>query len=728
MMKKIIVLLFVVMSVSIHIQAQKADSTLLVKIEKDKALASLEKKIIKGDKYFEASRFDEALDCYLEVLEKMPDSAEINYKIGNTYLQLLKPYKALNYFEKAEKSNYHNSQLLFQLARTHHLLTNYDKAIAYYFRYDSSLTIQSEKDVISKLISECNFGKAKMNQSAYEIYDAKDLNSEYPEYNFMQHGSRKLVAARKEKTIGNLRYPKDNKYYEDIYFLKGNRYINAGRTVNSRTHDAPVCFSISGDTLFIYKDNRNGDLYYSVFISDTSLARAKKIKIKGINTRYAETSLAVSPDSKTIVFVSNRPGGKGGKDLYMVQKIDSVNWSTPSNIDILNSPFDEEAPSFSLDGKSLFFSSKGHNAIGGFDIFVSNFQNGQWSTPQTLGIPINSTYDELFFRQYGDTSWFASSRESGLGDMDIYYALPRNASPVIGIDSVSTPFQTAISINALANDYDPEGKAIKLVDYQKQSYNSGFISLNNSNGEFLYTPAEGFFGKDEFVYAVSDGKNVVKGKVFIEVKPKELPMIEISGKILSNGRGVEGVKISVTNSKTNYDNTVFTDSEGNYTIKIKPDECYDITMYKQGYFNSMQYFNCPGLPQLKDMTEIEKIEVNKSLKLENINYPPGGFEVSPAIAKELDKTVAFLNENPTVVIEISSHCDSRGSAQKNLMISQKRADAASKYIISKGISPKRIVAKGFGEKKLLNKCSDGVICTEEEHAVNRRTEIKILSM
>ncbi len=124
---------------------------------------------------------------------------------------------------------------------------------------------------------------------------------------------------------------------------------------------------------------------------------------------------------------------------------------------------------------------------------------------------------------------------------------------------------------------------------------------------------------------------------------------------------------------------------------------------------------------------MEKVDCNEALRLDNLHYDLGKYDIRPDAYPELNRLVQFLKDNPEVRVELSSHTDSRASAEYNLKLSQQRADAAKKYIVSKGIAPSRIISIGYGETRLLNRCADGVECSEEEHQLNRRTEIKMIS-
>ena len=196
---------------------------------------------------------------------------------------------------------------------------------------------------------------------------------------------------------------------------------------------------------------------------------------------------------------------------------------------------------------------------------------------------------------------------------------------------------------------------------------------------------------------------------------------------------VAEVTITLLNKTTNEKIQGKTDEFGSFDFKVEPDRIYILKLEKEKFFAKTLMVSTQGVPagmfNLNTTYDLkmESIVMNKAIEIPNIYYDLGKATIKPEAAQELDKVVKLLTENPTIQIELSSHTDSRGSAAQNLQLSQQRAEAATKYIVSKGIDKLRIVAKGYGDTMIKNKCTKGVKCTEEEHAVNRRTEIKILS-
>ncbi len=192
------------------------------------------------------------------------------------------------------------------------------------------------------------------------------------------------------------------------------------------------------------------------------------------------------------------------------------------------------------------------------------------------------------------------------------------------------------------------------------------------------------------------------------------------------------VTVSLLNKTTNEKLLKKTDEFGSFDFKVEPDRIYILKLEKEKFFSKTHMVSTQGaavgminLNTAYDL-KMEAIVMNKAIEIPNIYYDLGKATIKPEAAQELDKVVKLLSDNPTIQIELSSHTDARGSAAQNLQLSQQRAEAAKKYIVSKGIMDLRIVAKGYGDTMIKNRCAKGVKCSEEEHAANRRTEIKVI--
>lgn len=288
--------------------------------------------------------------------------------------------------------------------------------------------------IIEKKINECNNAivlsatpkKVKISNPG------KSVNSEFVDFGpvFRKSDSTLFFTSRRPETVGGNTFNDQDEYYEDIYFASKKSTSwesakNIGRPLNGRKHDAVVGATSGGDTLFVYCGRNGGNLLYSTLDEDGKYLRPRKIG-NVVNSEFTERSLTMSPNQQFIVFErDNDPSGLGGGDLYQSRHLGNDEWSEPMNLgQPINTEFDEDAAFLAEDGKTLFFSSKGHNSMGGFDIFYSVRENGKWSTPKNMGTPVNSPKDDIYFNMSPkkDLGYFSSNRKSSMGQMDIFKA------------------------------------------------------------------------------------------------------------------------------------------------------------------------------------------------------------------------------------------------------------------------------------------------------------------
>ncbi|MEJ0033096.1 MAG: hypothetical protein WDO15_23390 [Bacteroidota bacterium] len=228
----------------------------------------------------------------------------------------------------------------------------------------------------------------------------------------------------------------DNKPWEDIFISskEGGKWtpaknigapVDIGAPVGTLNHESTTALSRDGNTLLIYKDENNGDIYVTSR-KTTSEPWSAPEPLEGINSTYAESSASLSTDGTTLYFSSDRPGGLGGFDIYMATKDSRGNWTKIKNLGPgINTPYDEEGPFIDYEGKVLYFSSKARKGMGGYDIFKSTLtdvKNNKWSDPENLGYPINTPDNDVYFvgSKDGKRGYYSSVREDGLGYADIY--------------------------------------------------------------------------------------------------------------------------------------------------------------------------------------------------------------------------------------------------------------------------------------------------------------------
>jgi hypothetical protein len=395
----------------------------------------VKKVFFKGDKAFEYGDYFSALGLYQSIYKYDSLNPELNYKLGVCNYNIRKfRQSSLKFFERSSASDFPETN--YYLGKLYHAKKEYQKAIDCftYYKYMMSGEEHTRKE-IDDLIAKCNTAKI-MESNVDRTLQVKNLgdtiNSEYPEYaplipaqeNFMIFTSRRKNEIRKETDpLGD--------YFEDLYVAKreGKTWLQPemmDSNINTAVHDAGTGLSADAERLLVYrtsKDLRSGDIYESNF-KDNKWSDPQMLGAIVNDPEYAETSACYSPDGNTIFFSSNRPGGYGGKDLYLVKKLPNGSWGAPFNLGPeINTEYNEDAPFIHPVGNILFFSSEGHENMGGYDIFKSTFDDaGKFNAPVNLGCPVNTVDDDIFFVLNTDASmgYFSSEREGGYGSQDIY--------------------------------------------------------------------------------------------------------------------------------------------------------------------------------------------------------------------------------------------------------------------------------------------------------------------
>ncbi|MDA3910163.1 MAG: OmpA family protein [Bacteroidales bacterium] len=445
--------------------------------------------------------FEKAIPYYLEAWEFNPNNAALNYTIGSAYWETAEKQKALSFFEKATTLNENVAKYLYlKLGQARHLNYKFESAIEAFNRYlrlNPKLSVE-EKSAVNKRVTECRYGMELIQDTVrVEIVNlGENVNTEYAEYNPMivSDGSKLLFTARR-KYIGNPIEPRDGKPCEDVWYAdKGEdgeweKSRKFGSPINTKRHDAVSGMSPDGQELFVYKavDKKGGDIFYSKLKGEKWSKPEPMPEV--INSEYHESKASMSYDGKTLYLVSRRPDDNFGvRDIFVSTMDAALQWSAPQNLgSVINTEYDEEGVFIHPDGRTLYFCSKGHNSMGGFDIFRSvKDSSGNWSTPENLGYPINTPGDEAFWAIASDGrhAYISSVRPDGFGDYDIYEVIfpePESIDEIQQIDVRLTLF------NGFVKDVktlEPLEAKIEIVDNETNEQ-IAVLSSNQASGKFI---------------------------------------------------------------------------------------------------------------------------------------------------------------------------------------------------------------------------------------------------
>jgi outer membrane protein OmpA-like peptidoglycan-associated protein/tetratricopeptide (TPR) repeat protein len=644
-------------------------------------------------------RFSKALPLYKKAYDFNPKSAYLNFQIGLCYLNSVDKFKALEYFKASFDLNPNkNPDIHYFIGRGYHLQSDWDNAIKHYEAHKNRLDTQNELAAVmevNKLIYECKSGKDLVKNPVRVWIDnmGKNINTEFPEYGMIMtaDASEIFFTSQRPTTTGGGKDEMVDQYYEDVYTSNKrdskdwSNSTNIGDPINTKGHDAPVALSPDGGKMIVYIDDKgDGNLYESKRVGNEW--SKPKIFNDEICSPYHEASAWYSSDGKRLFFVSERPtdnrGAPKDRDIFVsFWNEDKEEWLDVKRLpDNINTKYDEDGIFLHPDGKTLYFSSKGHNSMGGYDIFKTIQQkDGSWSEPENIGYPVNTPDDDIFFvvAANGRDAYMTSFREGGFGHNDLY-------------------------------------KVTLLGPIKEPILNSEDILLANSS--------------------VPVRANVIEPKV--EVTGSQLAILK---GIIRDDKTKEPLKanIELVDNETNEIIAEFSSDAktGRYLVSLPGGKNYGIAVKAEGYLFHSENFDVTQNSDYKEVEKIidlKKVDVGESIVLRNIFFDLNKYTLRSESEIELNRLTQLMLENPSLKIEIGGHTDSRGSAEYNKDLSKNRAKTVVEYLIDKGIDENRLEYAGYGEEQPIN--SDETISKmrlkseiEAAHQDNRRTEFKILA-
>ncbi len=386
-------------------------------------------KLNEGNQHIQNGEYGAALIAYLAADSINPSNADLNAKIGVCYLNTVSKAKCLTYFRLAHQIDKSISKRIdFFLARGYQLNSQWDSAMMEYKLALKSASAQ-DKDEINKCTNECLSGMDLCARPVKVTMEnmGDNINSPYSDFRPLvsADGKEIVFASHRHSNMSTEINPVTGEYTSDV-FISHNRngvWDTAeilDPPVNTVENDEGVYLGPDGSALYLFRENRGGDIYKTGYSEKMGWSLPVAMS-DTINSIYAESSLCLSPDGKTIYFASARPGGIGGKDIYTSTKVNDSTWGSPVNMgNNINTPYDEDGVFMNPDGKTLFFSSKGHNSMGGYDIFMTTLDNGNWSVPQNLGYPINTPDDDVYFTTSDNGYYGYYARNTDNNKLDIY--------------------------------------------------------------------------------------------------------------------------------------------------------------------------------------------------------------------------------------------------------------------------------------------------------------------
>ncbi|PCJ89102.1 MAG: peptidoglycan-associated lipoprotein [Flavobacteriales bacterium] len=632
-------------------------------------------------------RYKDALKHYMEANKFNPNSATLNYKIGKCYLiGHIYKIKSISYLEKAFRLNNNvDPEVHYLLGQAYQINSEWDKAIEEYNVFlrmaSTGQSTRVSRTTVNKKIQECNYGKELVQKPVRVFIDnlGDVINSKYAEYGAIISADESVMifTSRRANTTGGGIDPNINQFYEDLYvsYKVGGEWTvpkNMPTPINTDGHDAAVNLSPDGQKLLIYVDDKGDGNIYECTLQGETWSKPKRL-YKTVNSPHHESSASYSFNGKYLYFVSNRPeleGGIGGRDIYRARWNDEKSrWGEAYNLGpTINTKLDEESIFMHPDGKTLYFSSQGHNSMGGHDIFKTLYENGKWSKPENLGYPINSPDDDVFFVLSGSgrNGYYSSFKTDGAGEKDIYK---------ITFLGPEKPVQLNTEDNLLASLTAPVKETV--------------IEPTVEISKVRLTILKGFFKDKETLDPIVAAIEIINNA---------------DGSIVSN---------FTSNSST-----------GKYLVSLPSGKNYGLAAKAEGYLFHSENFNIPLEAAFMEVHKdifMKKIKVGETIVLRNIFFDYGKHTLRPESTYELERVLKIMVDNPTIKVEISGHTDNRGSDSFNQKLSGNRAKSVVDHLIGKGIPSARLIYAGYGETQPID-TND----TEEGRQLNRRTEFKIL--
>lgn len=642
-------------------------------------------KATSADKKYEEYAYADAIKAYEELIYNGMTEEKVYRRLANSYYYIGELRDALKWYDQLFKINkIQESEYLYRYAQCYKSVGNYRKADEILAKFNEVSVLEKRADLIR---NEKNYLEdIKFNSGRYEIADA-GMNSPYSDY---------------------------------------------GSTV----YDNKIIFTSARDTGGVAKSNFKwtnkafSRLYMAELMPDGTVSEPKKFRKKE-NGKYNESTPIFTKDGRTMYFTRNNftDGKRGANEkqvtllkLYSSELIDGK-WENTKELPFNSDQYSTAHPALSVDEKTLYFASDMPGTLGQSDLYkVSINGNGTYGTPVNLGPSINTEGRETFpFISEENEIYFASDGRPGLGGLDIFVSKIQEDGTFDDIQNVGEP------VNSKQDDF------AFVIDSKKRN---GFFSSNRTTGQGLddvyrFTELRRLICEQELSGTVTDSD---------------------TNKVLSN------VTLVLFDEARQNAQQVITDENGNYVFsKVKCGKKYFIKTSKSDYeFKEVPLFikkengktvlpiaiEKKVLPLAAKTMMIKTVSV-KSVKMQPIavgtdlakvlHIPMNFFDLGKATIRktsepQLQKIVDVLNQYPTLTLDIRSHTDSRQSDASNMILSEKRAQSTKDWLVKKGINGNRLTAKGFGETQLVNKCADGVKCTEQEHQQNRRSEFIITNM
>ena len=719
-------------------------------------------KLKKADDYFEKLSYKLAIENYEDLLSTDLASSEMKARLAQSYYNVNDLLNAEKFYNEALKSGSISNNHYFYFAQTLKQLGKYaesDKWMNTF--YEKSNT---DKRAISFANNRSYLDKIEKEGIHFTITNAafNSSASDFGGYQSLKKEEVYFVSARRNTLVQN-NWMWNGRGFLDLFTIDPTEKEapDLVSKVTTTFHEGPLCFNKDESVVYFTRNNiakgksrrdqkgiQNLKLYFAKVDKNGNWSDVQELTIN--SKEYSVGHPVLSLDGKTLFFASDMPGGFGGADLYRASINTDGTVGTPINLGKdINTEGQEMFPWIGTDGL-FFFSSNGHVGLGGLDVFVMTMnENGvSFDNLTNVGKPLNSQNDDfaMTFNQDGKSGYFSSNRSDGKGDDDIYsFNMVKpfifKVKLVVSVADNKTGSSLPGSIVYLK---DQAGKVLQkaIVDEKGQ-----YTFELEPNKEYVISAS-----KDDYKENLANltTKNLTTSSIQAQVNLDKNEGFSLYGLITDNKtkQALSEVKVTIVDKSSG--KVVFdgiTANSGDFdkvleNVQMNQTLNYSLTLKKDGYLTKTADFSklvtTPGVINMNEKLDVSltKVEVGLDLAelidIKPIYFDRNKFTIRSDASIELDKIVKVMNEYPTMVIELGSHTDCRGTILQNATLSDNRAKASAEYIKKKITNPDRIYGKGFGESKLKSDCPcEGSVkstCTEEQHQENRRTEFLIIKI
>lgn len=710
----------------------------------------------RGDKYFDRLAYVKAADFYSRAAMKKGND-HVYERLGDCYRLMGHPANSETWYQKVATGAHPTPSSMLHYAEALRAGGKYAESQQWMSKY---YALNGDDKRAQLYASNADYYEKLTQQEPYfYVYDLMSNTTESDFGATFMNNKVVFASSRIDKVSVRNVHTWNDMPFLDLYVADRdadgmlNNVAPLTHAVNTRYHEGPACFTADGKTMYFTRNN----YFHRKFRKDSKGINNLKIyRATNVDGEWKEENLAInsdeysvghpalSPDGKTLYFVSDMPGGRGATDLYRATINSDGSLGKAENLGgDINTEGKEMFPFVDKDG-NLYFSSDGQLGLGGLDVFyAANDSKGGFAKPLNIGAPVNSSADDfaLTLDASGTGGYLSSNRAGGKGDDDLYAV------------KVKRPFKTTYFVKGIAKDKATGAPlaAAKISLKDVDGNEAGTVTTDESGAyQFEVDPSKTYAlgGSKEKYFDGNAAFNTnalgEQTEMNVDVALEKDPGLSlfVLAKEKETMQAVTDVKIRITNNLTGKTDSILS-STGDFRLPIIGKSIgervsYNIAFEKQGYLAKTITYNAAIEKEGEIRVEetMDKISVGldlaKIIDIKPIYFDLGKSTIRPDAAVELDKIVKVMNENPTMVVELGSHTDCRGTAASNMALSDRRAKASAEYIRKRITNPERIYGKGYGESQLANGCAcEGAVkssCPEEEHAKNRRTEFRIIKM